>query len=198
MRCSELRAWPFRSWAAAVTRPAQSRAVLPAMKPGTARAFALRRYAAVRGFRPGVAELGVVRRLRTSPPSNERTTRHSKSGAIIQAPRFEDFQFRVYREPDVVAFGSSRRFCSRRFRDYQAGVHGESESIFARSLSRGAHAQTLERATAPSVSTARRLLAFLRRVRFTESQLSRHSRSSIHRESGRCSRNSFRASVLTQ
>ena len=90
------------------------------------------------------------------------------------------------------------RFCSRRFRDYQAGVHGESESIFARSLSRGAHAQTLERATAPSVSTARRLLAFLRRVRFTESQLSRHSRSSIHRESGRCSRNSFRASVLTQ
>jgi hypothetical protein len=30
---------------AAVVRPAQSRAVLPAMKPGTARAFALRRRA---------------------------------------------------------------------------------------------------------------------------------------------------------
>ena len=52
------------------------------------------------------------------------------------------------------------------------------------------------RETAPSVSTVRRLFAFLRCVRFTEPQLSRHSRSCIHRESGRCSRNSFRASVL--
>ena len=52
------------------------------------------------------------------------------------------------------------------------------------------------RETAPSVSTVRRLFAFLRCVRFTEPQLSRHSRSSIHRESGRYSQNSFRASVL--
>src|SRR6266446_1435863 len=47
---------------AAVVRPAQSRAVLPAMKPSTARAFALRRCAHNTGFRPAVAELEVVRR----------------------------------------------------------------------------------------------------------------------------------------
>jgi len=48
---------------AALIRPAQSRAVRPAMKPGTARAFALRRRAHTPRPRPGVAELGVVRPL---------------------------------------------------------------------------------------------------------------------------------------
>ena len=52
------------------------------------------------------------------------------------------------------------------------------------------------RAAAPCVSTARRFWAFLHRVRSTESQLSRHSRSGIHRESGRYSQNSFRVSLL--
>ena len=47
---------------AALIRPAQSRAVRPAMKPGTARAFASRRRAHTPRPRPGVAELGVVRR----------------------------------------------------------------------------------------------------------------------------------------
>jgi len=47
----------------ALTRPAQSQAVRPAMKPGTARAFALRRSAHTPRSRPGVAELGVVRRM---------------------------------------------------------------------------------------------------------------------------------------
>ena len=53
---------------AALIRPAQSRAVLPAMKPGTARAFVLRRRAHSPRPRPGVAELGVVRRLHASLP----------------------------------------------------------------------------------------------------------------------------------
>src|SRR5437660_11545810 len=51
---------------AAVVRPAQSRAVLPAMKPGTARAFALRRRA--HGRAPGpeslsLGSLGVTTRV---------------------------------------------------------------------------------------------------------------------------------------
>ena len=43
---------------AAVARPAQSRAVLPAMKPGTARAFALRRRAHSRALGPESLSLG--------------------------------------------------------------------------------------------------------------------------------------------
>src|SRR5258708_7844974 len=43
---------------AAVVRPAQSRAVLPAMKPGTARAFALRRRAHSRAPGPESLSLG--------------------------------------------------------------------------------------------------------------------------------------------
>jgi len=51
---------------AAVVRPAQSRAVLPAMKPGTARAFALRRRAHTRVPGPeslSLGSLGVASRL---------------------------------------------------------------------------------------------------------------------------------------
>ena len=51
---------------AAVVRPAQSRAVLPAMKPGTARAFALRRCAHTRAHGPeslSLGSLGVLRPL---------------------------------------------------------------------------------------------------------------------------------------
>ena len=98
--------------------------------------------------------------------------------------------------PTVEPSVASHLIRSRRLQNCQSRVPSEFESILARSLSRCAHAQTLERAAAPSVSTVRRLLAFLRCVRFTEPQLSRHSRSSIHREFARCSRNSFRASVL--
>src|SRR5437773_7631529 len=43
---------------AAVVRPAQSRAVLPAMKPGTARAFASRRCAHIRVPGPESLSLG--------------------------------------------------------------------------------------------------------------------------------------------
>src|SRR5205809_6621910 len=43
---------------AALIRPAQSRAVLPAMKPGTARAFALRRRAHSRSPGPESLSLG--------------------------------------------------------------------------------------------------------------------------------------------
>jgi hypothetical protein len=43
---------------AAVVRPAQSRAVLPAMKPGTARAFTLRRRAHSRAPGPESLSLG--------------------------------------------------------------------------------------------------------------------------------------------
>jgi len=54
---------------AALVRPAQSRAVLPAMKPGTARHSPRLRLAPPCSHprpRPGVAELGVVRRLSTA------------------------------------------------------------------------------------------------------------------------------------
>ena len=43
---------------AALIRPAQSRAVRPAMKPGTARAFALRRCASMRAPGPESLSLG--------------------------------------------------------------------------------------------------------------------------------------------
>ena len=43
---------------AAVVRPAQSRVVRPAMKPGTARAFALRRRAPMRAPGPESLSLG--------------------------------------------------------------------------------------------------------------------------------------------
>jgi len=45
---------------AALVRPAQSRAVLPAMKPGTARAFALRRRAHSRAPGPESLSLGLL------------------------------------------------------------------------------------------------------------------------------------------
>src|SRR5712672_3265879 len=51
---------------AAVVRPAQSRAVLPAMKPGTSRAFALRRRAQSRAPGPeslSLGSLGVATRV---------------------------------------------------------------------------------------------------------------------------------------
>ena len=51
---------------AAVVRPAQSRAVLPALKPGTARAFASRRRAHTRAPGPeslSLGSLGVFTRL---------------------------------------------------------------------------------------------------------------------------------------
>src|SRR2546429_8314988 len=51
---------------AAVVRPAQSRAVLPAMKPGTARAFALRRWLTAPAPGPeslSLGSLGVATRI---------------------------------------------------------------------------------------------------------------------------------------
>ena len=57
---------------AALVRPAQSRAVLPAVKPGTARAFAFAPACSQPRPRPGVAELGVVRRRYPSPVNANR------------------------------------------------------------------------------------------------------------------------------
>src|SRR5258705_14025805 len=51
---------------AAVVRPAQSRAVRPAMKPGTARAFALRRRAHSRAPGPESLSLGSLGDTRVS------------------------------------------------------------------------------------------------------------------------------------
>ncbi len=56
---------------AAVVRPAQSRAVLPAMKPGTARAFALRRCASMRAPGPeslSLGSLGYIARVPANKP----------------------------------------------------------------------------------------------------------------------------------
>ena len=52
---------------AALIRPAQSRAVLPAMKPGTARAFALRRRAHSRAPGPESLSLGSLGRTCHTP-----------------------------------------------------------------------------------------------------------------------------------
>src|SRR5437660_6329447 len=52
---------------AAVVRPAQSRAVLPAMKPGTARAFALRRRAHMRVPGPESLSLGSCAPAKLAP-----------------------------------------------------------------------------------------------------------------------------------
>ena len=59
---------------AAVVRPAQSRAVLPAMKPGTARAFALRRRAHSRA--PGPESLSLGSLGVATHPVNERQNKH--------------------------------------------------------------------------------------------------------------------------
>ena len=67
MRCSELRALAFSYRALAVVRPAQSRAVRPAMKPGTARAFALRRRAPLRAPGPESLSLGSLGVLALMP-----------------------------------------------------------------------------------------------------------------------------------
>src|SRR5437588_12469938 len=66
---------------AAVVRPAQSRAVLPAMKPGTARAFALRRWLTAPAPSPESLSLGSLGYFRTPLPKNTperppRTTIH--------------------------------------------------------------------------------------------------------------------------
>src|SRR5437763_10596373 len=53
---------------AALIRPAQSRAVLPAMKPGTARAFASRRRAHSRAPGPESLSLGSLGDLHAHPP----------------------------------------------------------------------------------------------------------------------------------
>jgi hypothetical protein len=52
---------------AALVRPAQSRAVLPAMKPGTARAFALLRCASMRAPGPESLSLGSLGDFRAFP-----------------------------------------------------------------------------------------------------------------------------------
>ena len=54
--------FPVQLPRAAVVRPAQSRAVLPAMKPGTARAFASRRRGATRAHGPESLSLGSLGR----------------------------------------------------------------------------------------------------------------------------------------
>src|SRR5438093_10103213 len=59
---------------AAVIRPAQSRAVRPAMKPGTARAFALRRRAHSRAPGPeslSLGSLGVLAPLPVTKPNED-------------------------------------------------------------------------------------------------------------------------------
>ena len=113
-----------------------------------------------------------------------------------QAARFADFQFRVYGESDGLAFGSFASIAQPRFPDFP----GESrrrvrQHLCTESIVRVSRPH-VSRAATPSVSTARRFWAFLRRVRFTDFQLSRHPRSGVHREIERCSRNSFLASVL--
>ena len=57
---------------AALVRPAQSRAVLPAMKPGTARAFALRRRAHSRVPGPESLSLGALGDLTHRQATNQK------------------------------------------------------------------------------------------------------------------------------
>ena len=98
--------------------------------------------------------------------------------------------------PTVQPSVASRRFCSRRFRSLPAEPRQRVRQHYYReSIVQPTHPHA-SRAAAPSVSTVQRLLALFQSVRLSKSQLSRHSRSSIHRESERYSRNSFRASVL--
>ena len=110
---------------------------------------------------------------------------------------FEDFQLRVYRESDGLGFGSFASISQPRFPEFAGeplasstaplpGVHREAvtSTLFTRRSS--------ERLDSPAVFGFPPSRA-LHRV-----PASKHSRSGIHRESGRHSRNSFRASVLTQ
>src|SRR5437660_11375944 len=65
---------------AAVVRPAQSRAVLPAMKPGTSRAFALRRRAHSRAPGPESLSLGSLGALNI--PRNKKTNWNNEGAKI--------------------------------------------------------------------------------------------------------------------
>ena len=98
--------------------------------------------------------------------------------------------------PTIWPSVASCRWRSGRFPEFPVGrcqrvrQHSRTASMARQSRSHGSPA------AAPSASTERRFWAVLRCVRQTESQLSRHSRSGVHHESERYSRNSFRASVL--
>ena len=114
-----------------------------------------------------VAELGVVRRLRTSHPSNERFRRHSESDAINQNPRFEDFQWRVYRESDGLAFGSFASISQPTFPEFAGERRSRVRQHLCPASIVGLTRPDAPRAAAPSVSTPRRFWAVLHCVRQT-------------------------------
>ena len=77
---------------AALIRPAQSRAVLPAMKPGTARAFALRRRAHSRAPGPESLSLGSCAPVKLVPtrvrvPPVELNCSQPKTASAVVAVR---------------------------------------------------------------------------------------------------------------
>src|SRR5205809_3226523 len=76
---------------AALIRPAQSRAVLPAMKPGTARAFALRRRAHSRAPGPESLSLGSLGLPATPSPLNALQILSSQSRVAFNPSKARQF-----------------------------------------------------------------------------------------------------------
>ena len=91
---------------------------------------------------------------------------------------------------------ASRRFCCPAFPDSGSRESPASSTAFLLSVYREADTSRRSTRNSPERLDIPAAFSFVPSRAFTESQLSRHPRSGIHRESGRASRNSFRASVL--
>ena len=116
------------------------------------------------------------------PPSNLHGLKTSSSESIAS--------------PTVWASAASRRFRCPAFPESARRKSPASSTALLLGIYSGAIASTRSTRTSSERLDSAAVLGFASSRAFTESQLSRHSRLGVHRESGRLSRNSFRASVL--
>ena len=145
-----------------------------------------------------VAELGVVRRLRTSRPSNERFRRHPESMPPTKLHALKTSSSRVYREFGALAFGSSESIEQPALPEFVIRAAAVSSTTSFRRVHREAGASRRSTRSSSERLDSVAVFGFLPLHAPGESSASRDSRSGVHRESGRCSRNSFRSSVLNR
>ena len=98
--------------------------------------------------------------------------------------------------PTVWSSVASRPFCGPAFPESARRESPPSSTALLLGIYREAVASRRSTRSSSERLDSAAVIGFPPSRAFHRAQLSRHSRSSIHRESGRCSRNSFRASVL--